>query len=559
MTQKIELNKFKRNIQGRTSSLGAKGSVLSESPESQTFSTHSSGRVMLTCLLLLTWMACDANQPPSQTIVRPEHLSIANPPAKPQDYAAINAQHRVLLAVFDSGVDANHPELAQNIHFTLDSSGVPVSLGKDYLGLDGWASYRLVNTTAYPFEFLSPELKEEALRSSFTQERYNRLTRERTGQALCAAETLLSVDPRLQQFIEPYRMVEAETSRFHGTHVAGLMTYDRPDFGLISYRVLPYAESQQDRADLMAGRADRFVSNFEDAVRHAEAQGVKIINLSLGGSFTKPDDNGGLNSSGEREQYERLRSVVLNQMTRIVREHSSILFVAAAGNDGGWSDNLSRVQYPCGIEAPNILCVGALNYDGSLTQFTNIPLNSIDLVFAAGSNIISTVPSDHCQVLVDLFRQIFTSSNGVSGQGVCRFDAAHPALWVRDPDGLASREGLIRSLYDSCTAPRNRFAEMSGTSMATPIISHAAADLLVANPLLTPPALIRELKARAVPTSMGSLTALKLRVPRPSWYRTFRGAPDTRGEGAVFGAQKSLKGELPSSDEGFDFWVGGDR
>ncbi len=65
------------------------------------------------------------------------------------------------------------------------------------------------------------------------------------------------------------------------------------------------------------------------------------------------------------------------------------LFVAAAGNDYG--DNDITPRYPCAYDLPNVLCVTASDFIGERPSWANIGARSVD-VAAPGVSIISTIP-----------------------------------------------------------------------------------------------------------------------------------------------------------------------
>ncbi|MBI4042567.1 MAG: S8 family serine peptidase [Deltaproteobacteria bacterium] len=338
------------------------------------------------------------------------------------------------------------------------------------------------------------------------------------GDDICVAEQVLKVDPRLAKFLHPYRQTRAED--YHGTHVAGLMTYDRDDIGLISYRLLPYYKTKEDVKKEETGEADRFAENLADAIKDAHEKGVRIVNISLGGSFTKPNESDGVDYEKELETYNNARRMLTERITGVVNQYPDILFVAAAGNDGGWSDNVSRVQYPCGIEASNVLCVGGINEDDSLANFTNIPLNHVDLVFAGGVEIISTVPTDRCAVLEDILHSIFLDENSAKPKALCHYDnSSHQ--WLQDNAQIALKLPLIKSLYETCNIEENHYRALSGTSMATPLVAHLAAEILLEQPHLNGVEIIKAIKDRANPVQMGSFVAYKLHIKKPSWYQKF--------------------------------------
>src|SRR5213078_3671067 len=65
-----------------------------------------------------------------------------------------------------------------------------------------------------------------------------------------------------------------------------------------------------------------------------------------------------------------------------------ILFVAAAGNYG--SDNDTTPFYPCSYAVPNEICVAATDAKDNRASFSNYGPNSVDLA-APGVGILSTV------------------------------------------------------------------------------------------------------------------------------------------------------------------------
>jgi thermitase len=113
------------------------------------------------------------------------------------------------------------------------------------------------------------------------------------------------------------------------------------------------------------------------------------------------------------------------------------LFVVAAGNDT--QDNDASPDYPCDYDLANIVCVAASDSDGALGWFSNYGATTVDLA-APGVGILST--------------------------------------W-----------------------PGARFAFRSGTSMATPHVSGAAALLLARNPSLDVAALRSLLLSSVTPVA----------------------------------------------------------
>jgi subtilisin family serine protease len=173
--------------------------------------------------------------------------------------------------------------------------------------------------------------------------------------------------------------------------------------------------------------------------------------------------------------------------------HPNVLFVAAAGNDGQWRDGENLLQMPCGIKQPNVLCVGALREDGTPTTFTNMTMSGADVVFALGHKVLSTVPMQMC--------------TGPSMQKL----AAAGTLFGEEPAVLAPK------LKEECLKSPG-MGTLSGTSMASPLVAHIAAEVLAEKPELDARGVIREIYARAVPSFVGTAPVFKLRVRKPSWY-----------------------------------------
>jgi subtilisin family serine protease len=131
-------------------------------------------------------------------------------------------------------------------------------------------------------------------------------------------------------------------------------------------------------------------------------------------------------------------------------EHDAIaaapntLFVVAAGNDG--QDNDATPDYPCDYDLPNVICVAATDESDALASFSNYGAANVDLA-APGVDIAST--------------------------------------W-----------------------PGGRYATLSGTSMATPHVSGAAALVLAHDPDLTTAGLRSALLTSTDPVAgLGGLVA----------------------------------------------------
>src|ERR687896_604346 len=79
-----------------------------------------------------------------------------------------------------------------------------------------------------------------------------------------------------------------------------------------------------------------------------------------------------------------------------IAAHPEMLFVAAAGNggdDGIGDDDDLYPEYPCAYPLPNVVCVAASDNRDRLATFSNYGDLSVDLA-APGVDIVSTLPGD---------------------------------------------------------------------------------------------------------------------------------------------------------------------
>ncbi|MEP6625394.1 MAG: S8 family peptidase [Acidimicrobiia bacterium] len=160
---------------------------------------------------------------------------------------------------------------------------------------------------------------------------------------------------------------------------------------------------------------------------------------------------------------------------------AGILFVAAAGNgldNDGIPRNLDTPgndTYPCEDASPNVICVGASTPTGQLANFSNFGSTAVDLV-APGFRIESTVP-----------------------------------------------RGLVRG----CD-PASDYCLFDGTSMATPMVSGAAVDIVTAEPNLS----VSALKSRILDT-VDQQSALVGKVATDGRLDVCKALPNCNGQPQV--------------------------
>lgn len=153
----------------------------------------------------------------------------------------------------------------------------------------------------------------------------------------------------------------------HGTHVAGLIAANRNNIGIAGagdprVKIMPLK--------VLNNQVNGFVYNgkvitdvIADAMIFAIKNGADVINLSLG--------------------WPKLIDLPKVRKAFEMAEENNVVVVAASGNN-----NKDLPTFPCSYE--NVICVGAIDNQGKLTDFTNHG-SKVDIV-APGESIVSTFP-----------------------------------------------------------------------------------------------------------------------------------------------------------------------
>ncbi|HEX4922931.1 MAG TPA: S8 family serine peptidase [Bdellovibrionales bacterium] len=378
----------------------------------------------------------------NQTKAPADVLPVVNPAPLERDFRANNAGHTVLVAVVDSGTDYNHPALTQNIHFELDSSGRPTGAGFDFIGNDPWPAPYLART----FD-IDPQAP--------AQQRNN----SRSVRKLLNAT--LALAPELSVMLDPRRSIEFEAQgAAHGTHVAALVTRGDRSIGLIPYRVMPVnSEAGDAPIEVLAYRAT--ARQVRQGIENAIARKARIINLSLG--LRKRDIPESIHAEFETWKHD-FKSIAL--------ANPHVVFVAAAGND---NENVKPDgdQFPCGVRAPNVLCVTATDGNGQKADFSNTVAPELTQIAALGKDVTSAYPSGFCN---SEYLKYMAMSEG--------FDL-EPALIL----------AFANQMKRECSG--EAYVKESGTSMAAPLVAGELARLSQRQPLEPAEALIKRLLMKA--------------------------------------------------------------
>lgn len=251
-----------------------------------------------------------------------------------------------------------------------------------------------------------------------------------------------SPDFRPSHFVHPYDFVDddrfPDDENGHGTHVTG--TINEATGNDLALTGLAYG------ADVMPVRVlDRYGDGdsvaISQGVRYAVRHHADIINLSF-------EFDSGTSTRDVPDLLAALRDA----------HRKGVLIVAASGNEGG-----SSLAYPA--RAPAVLSVGATTEHGCAADYSNSGA-SLDIV-APGGGADADLPGDpHC-----------------------------------DPSARPGRN-VSQMTFTSSVRRFGIPTDYSGTSMATPHVS-AAAALVIASRVLgrhpSPDAIVRRLKQTARP------------------------------------------------------------
>lgn len=415
------------------------------------------GGLFLSAMMLIAGCRSTHNQ----TIIPAEWQSYFNAQPTQKNIAKTNAQHKVLVAVIDSGVDYNHPLLQTHLHYDLDASGKAIGTGFDFVGNDAWPLPYLART-----------------RHLYSKNEGDLKDYQKTSANI---KRLISLHHELGQWLNPHRLHEEETDQgiYHGTHVAGLSSYDDARIGILPYRVLPETEPLENN-NLVS--IDLLLEYLKKSIQMAHDHGAKVVNMSIGITFGKSDD-------GAAHLIE-----VFHQFEKIINDYPDMVFVAAAGNENTWVNGETRYSFPCGIKASNMVCVASHNENGIPSEFTNIPLITNPLIFAPGEKILSPLPTHLCQ------------SPALSDLNKTMDDA--------------SLERLAKKILKDCPLnTKNSVFPLSGTSMASPLIARAIAEqVLEMKSSASAAEIIEAFMNKSQRVQYGPLSLVKFKLPVPTWF-----------------------------------------
>ncbi len=177
----------------------------------------------------------------------------------------------------------------------------------------------------------------------------------------------------------------------HGTHVGGVAVEGNPAARILSarftidYHTIPDVPTVE--------KAQKAAQSYTEAVAYFKTHGVRVVNMSWGGTLRETEDDLEKNGVG-KDAEERLRlareifDIERHALYAAIKDAPEILFVNAAGNEN--DDVAFEDYYPTSFDLPNVLVVGAVDQAGDETSFTSFG-ERVD-VYANGYEVDGYLP-----------------------------------------------------------------------------------------------------------------------------------------------------------------------
>jgi subtilisin family serine protease len=177
----------------------------------------------------------------------------------------------------------------------------------------------------------------------------------------------------------------------HGTHVTGIAVAGNPFARIVVGRVTFDYHLTPETPTVAQARKDAAASQAQ--VDYFKRNGVRVVNMSWGGSLKEVEDaleaNGAGGTAEERKKLARqIFDIGRDGLLAALKSAPQILFVAAAGND---DNNVKFDEFiPSSFQLPNMITVGAVDQAGEETSFSSFgPMVN---VHADGFDVESYIP-----------------------------------------------------------------------------------------------------------------------------------------------------------------------
>ncbi|HWY70963.1 MAG TPA: S8 family peptidase [Terriglobales bacterium] len=247
----------------------------------------------------------------------------------------------------------------------------------------------------------------------------------------------------------------------HGTHVAGIVAGNGHDSAGRFYGIAPKANIINLRVlDANGGGSDsQVIAAINRAIQLKNQYNIRVINLSLG-----------------RPVFE---SYTLDPLCQAVEAawKAGIVVVTAAGNMG--RDNSFGEQGYATIEAPgndpNVITVGAMSPQGTWTRTDDI----VASYSSKGPSLLDHILKPDIMAPGNKITSLLSPGSTLSGLA--------PLSAIIKPTQLTWLCDVFAGQSDcGATSPGPQYMQLSGTSMATPVVAGGAALMIQSNPNITP-------------------------------------------------------------------------
>lgn len=177
----------------------------------------------------------------------------------------------------------------------------------------------------------------------------------------------------------------------HGTHVAGIAAEGNPAIKLLTGRITFDHKVIPDVPRLE--EAVRSVRSAKEAVKYMKEAGVRVVNMSWGGTQAGIEGAFEANGVGDDSEMRAEMARILYELSydglvEVMASAPEILFIPAAGNSD--EDVEFNKVIPSSISLSNVLVAGAVDQAGDETSFTSYGNNV--RVHANGFEVDSYIP-----------------------------------------------------------------------------------------------------------------------------------------------------------------------